>query len=761
VIPHGSVASDSRECSQIGASILKKGGNAVDAAIATTICLGVVLPHLTGIGGGGFIAIYDHRRHHVVDAIDFREQAPLKVKPDAHGNVSITQETTKGVGSTVGIPGFLKGLGFAHELYGRLPWADLIKPTIDLCSSGFLVPSNLIAARSQLPASTNENFRENNTLFWEHFGSLEAGRDMTDLKMASTLQAVADEGPKALYNGTLTSDLIKTITASGGTITQEDLIGYTPIRRPLLRVPFGPSSWVYSMGSPTGGPLLLSALTLIDAAYQNSAYQVGTEPVVMLNDTTDAPITSADVSDRPQENISSTTEEYQASITVSDLTTEGQNGKTVVDKSGSMEEPLKESSMSVDSKNLDGKVVPDTGKSFFVTSQDQDPKEGHLSKFQKSTGKGVVGKATVVPYELKKKRRRRRLVGLSGEEQDFGQGLKGTTKDSTEEMTVLLKALKDASLLHSLLGDPSNPGCANDDYDIATNPVEKLKMLRMKMTSSEESVLLQNIPESLRSAGSNVAVVDADELYVSVVSGLSSWFGSQILTSRGYLLNDALTNFAQNEENLLPLHLLGFPMSPSPDPHSQQLPSPTPLTSSLKSKMAATPNHKASQSLREERISKRNVDEKSSMHTCNDYGSGRRPLSSSVVAFVVPRKEGGKELSDNGSEEGVGACGQRIVLGSADALSVVQVLVQIILKGSSLVEGIEYTRMKPLPAPFNYGIEVGPESSKWGDDVSKETTALKATPLPQPYASVNGIEEVVDTLASHADSRGGGVAARF
>ncbi|KAG8236491.1 hypothetical protein J437_LFUL016402 [Ladona fulva] len=128
VPPHGSVASDSRECSQIGASILKKGGNAVDAAVATTICLGVVLPHLTGIGGGGFLAIYDHRRRMVVDAIDFRETAPQKFGVDS-GAIGSSPS-----GKMVGVPGFLKGLGMAHKLYGRLSWSELITPSINLCS---------------------------------------------------------------------------------------------------------------------------------------------------------------------------------------------------------------------------------------------------------------------------------------------------------------------------------------------------------------------------------------------------------------------------------------------------------------------------------------------------------------------------------------------------------------------------------------------------------------------------------------------------
>ncbi|CAH0394971.1 unnamed protein product [Bemisia tabaci] len=129
ITPHGSIASDSKECSMIGISILQKGGNAIDAGIATTMCIGVIRPHLTGVGGGGLMLIYDHREGKVLDLIDFRP----------------TRSTDIGIG----VPGFLAGLALAHQLHGSLPWETLLAPSIQIARNGFKVTSSLIKAREE------------------------------------------------------------------------------------------------------------------------------------------------------------------------------------------------------------------------------------------------------------------------------------------------------------------------------------------------------------------------------------------------------------------------------------------------------------------------------------------------------------------------------------------------------------------------------------------------------------------------------------
>ncbi|KAL1460532.1 hypothetical protein WDU94_012509 [Cyamophila willieti] len=101
VVPHGSVASDSERCSMVGADLMKSGGNAVDAAVATTFCIAVVSPHLTGIGGGGLMLIYDHKHGQVLDSIDFRVQ--------------------KGNNNAVGVPGLLQDFGWHIPNGGSYP----------------------------------------------------------------------------------------------------------------------------------------------------------------------------------------------------------------------------------------------------------------------------------------------------------------------------------------------------------------------------------------------------------------------------------------------------------------------------------------------------------------------------------------------------------------------------------------------------------------------------------------------------------------
>ncbi|KMQ84763.1 trna-dihydrouridine synthase 4-like protein, partial [Lasius niger] len=125
---HGAVATDYSNCSQIGTRILRKLGNAVDAAIAATICMTVVAPHKTGLGGGGYMMIHNYKNHTHPIVIDF------------------ANNTAKGFFAKAGLrlPALLKGLEFAHASYGKLPWHDVVEPSAKLAREGFVVSKDLV-----------------------------------------------------------------------------------------------------------------------------------------------------------------------------------------------------------------------------------------------------------------------------------------------------------------------------------------------------------------------------------------------------------------------------------------------------------------------------------------------------------------------------------------------------------------------------------------------------------------------------------------
>lgn len=143
---NGMVVSSNKTASEVGADILKKGGNAIDASVATAFALAVTHPTAGNIGGGGFLVFMNTSGK--TTTIDFREKAPLKASPtmflDNYGNLPVgknlhgRESTSNHIGAkSIGVPGTVAGLYLAHQKYGSLPWADLVQPAIDLAKNGF------------------------------------------------------------------------------------------------------------------------------------------------------------------------------------------------------------------------------------------------------------------------------------------------------------------------------------------------------------------------------------------------------------------------------------------------------------------------------------------------------------------------------------------------------------------------------------------------------------------------------------------------
>lgn len=270
VEPHGSVSTDSFECSKIGLNVLKKGGNAVDAAIASTMCLGVVHFHVTGLGGGGYMMIYNHRKHKIVEVLDFREMVP-----NSYDKNPI--DTSIG-GLAVGVPGFLKGLWDAHQKYGRLSWRDIIVPSVVLARDGFAVSDSLINSKSHLNVRLGDNVE-----LIKFLNSMEAGQNITIPGLYDTLQAISTKGIEEFYNGTIAGQIVYSVKNAHGNMTLEDISQYETVKSEAIKLAFEGFD-VYATGGSSGGALLLNILGTIEILDLNLEQDSQEDIVVKLAD---------------------------------------------------------------------------------------------------------------------------------------------------------------------------------------------------------------------------------------------------------------------------------------------------------------------------------------------------------------------------------------------------------------------------------------------------------------------------------------------
>lgn len=258
------VAADDARCSEIGASVLRAGGHAVDAAVAAALCLGVVNPMASGVGGGGFMIVRSAATSQT-QAIDFRETAPLAASENMYEN-DLDAKYTGAL--SMGVPGELAGLYKAWSRYGRLPWKTLFDPAIRLAKDGFLIAPYLAgkissnAAKIKKDPGLRQVFAPNGKL-------LESGDICYNLKLGLTLEVVANEGPKAFYDGVVGEKLVKDVQDAGGILTTEDLKIYNVEVMDAIAVDTMGYT-VLGMPAPSSGTLGLALVSNILESYGNS-----------------------------------------------------------------------------------------------------------------------------------------------------------------------------------------------------------------------------------------------------------------------------------------------------------------------------------------------------------------------------------------------------------------------------------------------------------------------------------------------------------
>jgi gamma-glutamyltranspeptidase / glutathione hydrolase len=242
-----------------GASVLERGGSAVDAAIAVQAVLGLVEPESSGIGGGAFLLHWSaHERS--LRTYDGRETAPAAARPDRFLNQRFIEAAVGG--RSVGVPGVLRMLELAHRQHGSLPWAELFQPAIRLAEAGFSTTPQL---RRQL---ASERFLRNDPRARQvYYAADGAPRErIANPEYAATLRVIATRGADGFYRGDIARDLVRAVRARGGDITEDDLAAYQALERePLCDVY---RKWrICSMGPPSSGGLaVLQILGLLERA---------------------------------------------------------------------------------------------------------------------------------------------------------------------------------------------------------------------------------------------------------------------------------------------------------------------------------------------------------------------------------------------------------------------------------------------------------------------------------------------------------------
>jgi gamma-glutamyltranspeptidase / glutathione hydrolase len=266
---NGLVVSDSPLATKAGMEMLGRGGNAIDAAIATAYALGVVDQASSGIGGGGFMVIYEtkDRRAH---ALDFRETAPEGTRKELYtkdGRPAPSLSLTGGL--AVAVPGEVAGLAQAHRRFGSMPMQVLMAPAIRLAANGFPLDATLRYAIDRQQGAIRK-FSDLGRIYMPNDEVPEEGELIRQPELGETLKAIASQGPDAFYQGWIADAIVETVKKEGGVLSHEDLKSYRPVWREPLVGNYRQRT-VISMPPPSSGGVAILQMLKVLESYQLSS----------------------------------------------------------------------------------------------------------------------------------------------------------------------------------------------------------------------------------------------------------------------------------------------------------------------------------------------------------------------------------------------------------------------------------------------------------------------------------------------------------
>ncbi|TXT03848.1 hypothetical protein VHUM_04325 [Vanrija humicola] len=240
-----------------------KGGSAVDAGIASALCVGMINAFESGIGGGGFMVVKPTpgTGEAAQKSINYREVAPAGASQDMYAATGRNGSQIGGL--AVGVPGELRGWEKAHKLGGRLPWHDVVQPVADLGNNGWKVSKQL----ASVLAGPSSAFMKNDPLwaeiYWPNGAPAKEGDTIYRKKYAAALAKIAKEGADAFYTGAIADDIIKATTATKGILTHGDLANYTAVQDEAISTTFRGKT-VHTMNAPSSGLVMLGLLNIYE-----------------------------------------------------------------------------------------------------------------------------------------------------------------------------------------------------------------------------------------------------------------------------------------------------------------------------------------------------------------------------------------------------------------------------------------------------------------------------------------------------------------
>ncbi|MBV8311555.1 MAG: gamma-glutamyltransferase [Planctomycetaceae bacterium] len=269
---HAVVAQEAH-AAEVGRTVLRAGGNAIDAAVATAFALAVTVPEAGNLGGGGFLVAYLADRREIV-TVDFRETAPRSASPRMYlGSDDKPRPRHRAGAWAAGVPGTVRGLGLAHARWGKLAWANLVQPAARLAREGFPISADLAGSlNSQLGEQKNTktgrqddrarlaDFTESVSAFARPDGAAwKAGDRFIQSDLAATLERIAAAGPDEFYTGRTAQLIARYMEEKDGRITADDLAAYQARLRPPVHTTFRGCA-VWSMGPPSSGGVVHSQM---------------------------------------------------------------------------------------------------------------------------------------------------------------------------------------------------------------------------------------------------------------------------------------------------------------------------------------------------------------------------------------------------------------------------------------------------------------------------------------------------------------------